>query len=307
LLIKYNITAMCCIFPAIGLYYLIRERHSVWRQLLACVAGFAALVLPFLIYFLIQGNFSAFIQEYFINTLQTIEKLNNSESPIIRIAKSFKLIILNKYILAILIFLLLSVILFAISIPKNKKVLYVIFFTFLFITQQNTHHFYYFAALNFMALFFPVAFFRIIRKRCCILVAIVCLVALTGYSLRVSNGSQCMIFNNNAKKSFEKVEKVIRCRGVEGIKICNIYRERGIGIKSESLPATKYWARQGGYTREMNEDLFGAVKLKKPDVVVMDTNEDSFTHLEFVENCGYRRIFDEEISTMGRVVVLSKY
>ena len=182
LLIKYNITAMCCIFPAIGMCYLIREHHSVWRPLLVCVAGFAALALPFLIDFLIQGNFSAFIQEYFINTMQTIEKLNNSESPIIRIAKSFKLIILNKYILAILIFLLLSVILFAISIPKNKMVLYVIFFTFLFITQQNTHHFYYFAALNFMALFFPVAFFRIIRKRYCILVAIVCF------------GSLCLLF-----------------------------------------------------------------------------------------------------------------
>lgn len=76
LMIKYNIGFILAT-PLLGLMLWMMVKPSKFKGTLtelvtAFVAGCFVAVVPFLIYFLVSGNLGAFINEYFINTLQTI-------------------------------------------------------------------------------------------------------------------------------------------------------------------------------------------------------------------------------------------
>ena len=78
LLIKYTITAMLGIVAIYMLYVIIRQRLNLFFSFLSLLSGFALVTLPFVIYMLLVGNFGAFIQEYFLNTLQTVQSSNSA-------------------------------------------------------------------------------------------------------------------------------------------------------------------------------------------------------------------------------------
>ncbi len=286
LLIKFNITAMCCVFPAIGLYYLVRKHHPVLLPLLYCVAGFAAIALPFLIYFIIQGNFGAFIQEYFVNTLQTIE--NKSRSPLF-LGLNNKVRLMISYSLTLAFIILISVFgALYLFVYKNTMFIFgLVFFVFTCIVSGASS--YYYSICSVFVLY-----------GCCILVnyltkigigklAIVGVIFLSYiyiiYANRTFLGCGC---NKNMEKQIDDVECLIS--RVDSPKILYLALERGFGIRSNILPSTKYWARQNGATKEMKESALKAISLS--DVVVIDGNSSDYIETrKYVLSKGFKHVY----------------
>ena len=72
-LIKWNIAVMQGSMIAVALWYYVRKnRQSVAPFLGWTAAGMCAVGLPFALYLLAMGSFPAFIEEYFVRTVQTI-------------------------------------------------------------------------------------------------------------------------------------------------------------------------------------------------------------------------------------------
>ena len=285
-LIKYNITAMCCIFPAIGLYYLLRERHPVWRPLLACAAGFAALALPFLIYFLIQGNFSAFIQEYFINTLQTIENKDKS-APIIRLKNDVVVLILNYRLTALVLLQIAFVFFFSWRCRKPMFIIAFSFFTVVCIASRGYYYYYYLCSL-FVVYGFCVISQLIANRKVgrILIVALVC----AYYAVMVYRESHHPWWgaNTEMKKQIDDVESIIS--EIKSPRILNLSVERGFGVSSNILPATRYWSRQVGGTREMHESARNAIN--NCDVVTTDNwISDSTEMRQYVLANGFRLVY----------------
>ena len=288
LLIKYNITAMCCIFPAIGLYYLLREHHPVWRPLLACAAGFAAIALPFLIYFLIQGNFSAFIQEYFINTLQTIG--NKDNSPILIRLKND--VIYSLLIPRIVTFVPLAF-LFVLFFSRKCKLFIVALSFFVIICIASRGYYYYYQLCPLFVIYGCCVISRRIanRKLCTTIIALVC----AYYAVMVYYESRHLWWGGNKEmeRHINEVERLIS--KIENPRILNLSVERGYGIKSNSLPATRYWAIQTGATREMFELNRGAIN--DCDVVTTDNwAPNSVENHQYVLANGFRLVYSFQTS-----------
>lgn len=286
LLIKYNITAMCCIFPAIGLYHLLRERGNVWRPLLACAAGFAALALPFLICFLIQGNFSAFIQEYFINTLQTIENKDKS-APIIRLKNDVMVLILNYRLTALV---LLQIAFVAFFSRKGRKPMFIIalsFFTIICIVSRGYYYYYYLCSLFVVCGFCDIS--QLIANRKVGRISIVALVCAY-YAVMVYRESHHPWWGGNKVMELQinEVENLIS--RIENPRVLNLAVERGYGIKSNILPATRYWSRQIGQTKEMLR--MSQMDINNSDVVTTDNwASDSVETRKYVLANGFRLVY----------------
>ena len=287
LLIKYNITAMCCIFPAIGLYYLLRECHPVWQPLLACAAGFAALTLPFLVYFLIQGNFSAFIQEYFINTLQTIENRNGKFEMLQFLdAYQYAFTSAGKRFYVYLLFL---IIVYICSVFTKKTIFFVIYLAYLLIAIHSKGSYYYYSsgvpALIILGVFLFL-YFKASKRICGMYfsVLIIIIIASAVYNFR----QPWSVINADMRKQISDVESLLRVK--QNIRVLNYSVERGFGITSNSLPATRYWARQTGATMEMMESARKAIN--DCDVVTTDNwASDSVETRKYVLANGFRLVY----------------
>lgn len=288
LLIKYNITAMCCIFPAIGLYYLLREHHPVWRPLLACAAGFAALALPFLIYFLIQGNFSAFIQEYFINTLQTI-KVRDGRSSLLSFSYGNLRGFFSNRILAIVLFCLG---LFCLGVSNCIKRAYcyvpsvLIVLSFIAINYSSNWVYYYKILMIYgiwMALYLLIKYHRFDR--------LYWIVGFLGTGALFWNSlyTPCSINDSVMAKEYDAMERCFA--GKKDIKVLYFGMENGFGITANSLPACKYWSRQNKATEEMIKNNEECAINHLCDYVFLDLNRE-YTHdcAKLLEQHNYKRI-----------------
>ena len=286
LLIKFNITAMCCLFPAIGLYYLVRKHHPVLRPLLYCVAGFAAITLPFLIYFLIQGNFDAFIQEYFVNTLQTIE--NKGRSPLF-VGLNNKVGLMISYSLTLAFIVLISVFgaKYLFVYKKTMFIFGLVFFVFTYIVSGASS--YYYSICSIFVLYECCALINYFTKigigKLTIVGGICLSYIFIIYANRAFLGCGC---NKNMEKQIEDVECLIS--RVDSPKILYLAQERGFGIRSNILPSTKYWARQNGATKEMKESALKAISIS--DVVVIDGNSSDYIETrQYVLSNGFKQVY----------------
>ena len=300
LLIKYNITAMCGIFPAIGLYYLLRERHNVWHPLLACVAGFAALALPFLIYFLIQGNLSAFIQEYFINTLQTIKNMNYHVPIIHKTWYSLCNMFGNRLLFIMMCIIFIGSMLFAYRVKRDKAIPALIFLFFLFVTIQNSHWNYYYSSVVLFVVFTIIMWVKIC-KYMWIAFALVFVGVL--WEVKCSYVSGCTILNEEEKNQISKLELIIH-ENFDNPRIISCRHERGIGIESSTLPGTKYWALQAGFTEQMWNDRIDAIKGRRCDMIVIEPNDDHlYENIKVLMSSGYKRLCIIRYSTLGNIQI----
>ena len=265
LLIKYNITAMCCIFPAIGLYHLLRERHPVWQPLLACAAGFAALALPFLVYFLIQGSFSAFIQEYFINTLQTIENKRESSGALNSMIEDFSMFFELKILFSTCMLMLLVIIITTFKMKPYKYLPLGLYLCFMMICI-NCHAYYYYYSLIMIVGIFPMTQVFLQFKWCSVRLCI--LATFIGIAFYVYRDllRPISICDKETIVQSNEIERIIS--EIKNPRVISLSTERGWGVTQHALPATKYWALQAGYTELMFKDAIE--NIGKSDFVFVD-------------------------------------
>lgn len=77
---------------------------------------------------------------------------------------------------------------------------------------------------------------------------------------------------------------------IENPRVLNLAVERGYGIKSNILPATRYWSRQIGQTKEMLR--MSQMDINNSDVVTTDNwASDSVETRKYVLANGFRLVY----------------
>lgn len=284
LLMKFNIAAMQAGFIICALVYLIKEKKSFWKPILWGIIGFCSIAVPFMGYFLIEGNFTPFIQEYFIKTIQTVDNagLNwapqnlllsqfNTNNPFLTYLLEWGDVIYTPEIGFVLVTIIIGGLLF-----RKKRTRYgwmpLIVSLWVFALTVRHHTYYYFNICSFLFIFVLIGLMDRIGERRVKIVMIASVLAslviipahLVAYSFKV------LIFNDNLnQRDFYRVSYVMS--QVEKPKIVNAYEyEEGFGILSESLPAGKYWVKQNGMTPEMMKEHEDLILSGKADFIIID-------------------------------------
>ena len=305
LLIKYNITAMCCIFPAIGLYYLLREHHPVWRPLLACAAGFAALALPFLIYFLIQGNFSAFIQEYFTNTLQSMSNRFPGVSPFkLMYFVAANLIIGNTHILIIVLLVFVG----SGIITKGEKygvMLIIIELVFLLMVFRSGYFQYYYSSLMGFSIFFNCVLISKLLKsnhyKYVLCGLTITSLAIISFETKTLTSLKYTSFDDEIKTVMYEIEEVLAKKGINPL-IISASRDAGHGIMSNALPACKYWSLQVGANKMMIDERMRCIKQKRCDFFIIDEYcKEQNQYIELMDKYDYSLVYSSKIGEIGQI------
>ncbi|MBQ8521801.1 MAG: hypothetical protein IJ456_10625 [Bacteroides sp.] len=259
-------------------YHLIRTKQFRLRHLMLLAVGVLTILLPFVVYFLCMGNFRAFIQEYFINTLATV---SYQENPILTYIGEWLHVILKPYATALLIIGGLGACLLVFKLHKYKYFPPVAFFFVFGLTIRHALYKYYYSICSTVLIFLFVYLLMLPIKMTRIRIAVItCWVF--GY-ISISNllspatyGIEDNIFwkNSEGRKHFYNIEAIMS--QVKNPRILNFGHEVGHGITCNSLPAGKYWASQNGATRQMRDEHDAIVIRKDADFIF-------FSNVEYLE------------------------
>lgn len=266
--IKYSITAFVAFFPAVAFYYMCKRREGVAKAIGGLLCGWLMIVVPFLVYFLLQGNLEDFIRDYFIITFKAVRNtylLFHVSTLAERIEFQITLF-LSIPMLVFFLGLIAANVLASVRLRHPLPVLQVAYFFvgLLFISLYR----YYFSIINVCALWGIVWLYHLsVTKRhpvaLPVSVGVMALVFLLAYYQVVLPHS---VFNQQTRSELDKIERVYQA--YHQPKVTCIMQECGFGIMVEALPATKNWARQNGLTPEMYHINVGGIA--HSDVVSVD-------------------------------------
>ena len=288
LLIKFNVAAMQIVFILCALYWLLREKKNLLKPFLHGLGGFVAVVLPFLVYFLFAGNFSAFIQEYFITTLQTVGEAPPNDTnillaqvvtdnPLIIFLLEWGDLIYCPELAALLLGLMLGGILFWRS-SQRYKWMPLLASVSIFVLAIRHHFMYYFNSCSFLLIFLVTGiillFEKPLPKRVVPATAVLAASVIILFHTLVFN-FKILFFNDNInQRDYYKIAHVMA--QVDTPKLINAYgHECGFGLPAGTLPAGKYWAKQNGFTDGMLEEHNELILSGKADFIVI--HERAFT------------------------------
>jgi len=259
LLIKWSIMLMMGGLAIVLLYSSLKKRMFV-NCLYGGVIGMWTMSLPFYVYFLVKGNFGAFISEYFCNTYSTVSKplgdmLTTYLYGWIYMKKPFALFFVG-------------LVLFCRKFKVSYWLLFV-YFIFLSIVVVSISAHYWSALCPFSVFSFILLVKYMERKK-----------SLSRYSvLAVSMLAicVCLFFNihpemtfvfqkNVGRQAYYDVSRLMAL--TQNPKVIGNDLETGTGILADALPACRYWARQRGATPIMDKERRMVLQARIPDYIV---------------------------------------
>lgn len=286
LLIKWSLAAMMLFLCVPLLVVAYRDRH-IKGSIAYGLMGMLAFAIPFLVYFFIEGNFSEFIKEYFINTYYTVKvpygmAVNRYLQETVGLF-SFKKICYILYIASALLFC---------KYYKNVWLWPFICSVFFVLAVTYNALSYYINAASVFAIFLVILFVKFLSskirfdKGAVISVAVFTVMCnaifVVGY-LKV-RGKNNLFFQKENRKEFYGAAYI-----VGQMKRPTIFYETlecGLDVPSGALPGCKYWSRQTGETKEMTREREWAVANAKPDFIVANSNDSK--QVSKMRNLGYR-------------------
>lgn len=295
LLIKFNIAAMQAILIICALFFS-QKTGPFWSRLLHCALGACAIVLPFLICFIIQGNLSAFITEYFLRTWETasisyVHQDANLFSRILLYLREWYCVLAEPEIGSWLLLLVLGGLLFSRQLTIFR---YLILVASLAVFALNIRHhiLYYFTISSPFLLFLLISCINgtsLKRKRVAVpaLLAAVA-ICVVSHVLLVNHGS-FLHRDSPEQEGYQRIADAIS--KTEHATIINAFNhETGVGTPGEALPAGKYWARQNGSTPEMDAEHLSLILSGKADFIYVREPSVALEHglsIEDIESAGY--------------------
>ena len=287
-MIKWSIAVMQASMIVIALWYLIWEKQE-YGLLKWALCGMAVVATPFVVWLVVVGAWSAFIDEYFVNTFQTVSSEEGFMSSLLtEIEEQWS----TPQSLALLLLTSVGGWLLSRQLPHYRFVpLAVSLFFFLVCTRHNMN--YYYAACYIFLLYLLIYMISLLRKpvRTWNLAMAAAVVLAWGVSENVRSHSYkrptTKWVANQGRDSFEHLS---RCIQGEKPRIMNLVAgEFGFGIQSEALPAGKYWSKQVGMTREMARGHQELLESGRADYVIAYSSE----------NCRQIGLTTEYIRTFG--------
>ncbi len=215
--------------------------------------GMAVLLVPFLVYFLCAGNLQAFIQEYFVNTLQITDRNLFSSFP------------RDKVVIS-LIFVLQVFFCRRFGVTYWFLLAFFPFYCFLLLRAVFLHYFD--TAMPFMI--FPLLF--VVSK----LSGIVAELPRYLYAvllIMVCCGAMSFNFRLTFFPTYDKHQQIRKAvmqymAKKNQPKIMFANGDYGEGLLACAIPATKYWAQQRGASQQMTMAREQAVRERKADFIV---------------------------------------
>lgn len=259
LLIKWSIAAMLSGTAFVILVLSIKRKD--WRGILGGLLGLCAVAVPFLVYFLWQGNFSAFVQEYFLNTYTTV-----SHKPLYMVALET---LSHKRKLCIFLVFLVG---FALFCRRYKQPwwLAVIPLPFTLLAATPGFAYYYSILMPFMALPCILAV-DMVSQRVSVgrkLFGMGCaLVVVVGMAYNFRPNYPLRLKQGKVSQAYHAMEE--RMARVKDPRVTIYPMDNGTGIVAHALPANKYWARQNGFTPAMQQEREEALRLRKADFIIV--------------------------------------
>ncbi len=297
LLIKYSFTVMLAPMMCYGLYWLLREKRKVLLPILSAVAGVLVVTVPFLIYFIAAGNLSAFVQEYFINTFQTVQTGGNPLTSYLQEWRILKL----RFIFVLFVLLVAGAVAMAATMRKYR--LYTIISTlFMFaiaVRHSGIYYVYYFTAPA-ICLFFLITFAVSklhVNWRPAALTGVTTLTMAVCVVLSIkSEPSYHTLFWQNGKTRTDFYNMAYLIGQVDHpkmIDLCNC----GLGVETlpEALPACKYWIMQHGATPQMNKAHRAGLESKAADFIYVKSlrwMKEEGMSLSELEALGYHQCYE---------------
>ena len=259
LLIKFSIFFMLGSIALVILFISLRNKtlHGLWGGLLGIVVP----AVPFLVYFIVQGNLEAFIFEYFINTTSTVNLAGQTFFSNLLEVKKIRLLLLLGTI-------------FFIYRYKNPGILFCLI-VFNLLLAVYVLRYYYNILLPF-GIFMLIAIMGFVEskirfsKRVVIPLALVCILCSTAKSIHYDKLSAGSVFekSNKYRQSYYDVSQLMAT--VKNPKVMFFWYDEGVGVLADALPACKYWTQQNAATPAMIEERRRAIQKRKPDFLVME-------------------------------------
>jgi hypothetical protein len=278
LLIKFNIAAILFVFFCYILYESHTRRYGIMRQLLFMLAGFALITIPFVICFLIEGNLSAFIYEYFIRTVLTTSNIPSASG--LRHVGLITEEIINPVVISLFLLTTIGTALMATELHRYRYFPIISCIFAFFIAAQNAAGPHYFSScspwLVFILLWLSIHFRHIAtiwRIPVSVSAILLCIAANTMMKDKIGNFfyqdndrnlstvSECV----NRKDFYDYVYVMSQVRNP---RVVYLDYMRGIGVTVHDLPACRYFCKQLGETAEMEDFRWKACMQRIPDFII---------------------------------------
>lgn len=264
LLIKWNF------FVLMGCMALIIISVSFSRKridaLLFGLLGIAILTLPFAVYFLLNGNLTAMVQEYVVNTFLITERKKNAWHTVF-----FNLLTdrSSLYQGTVLTGIVIGIFLFCRRFRISYWLLATYLPFFLFLLFKPTWY-YYFAIVMPFYVFFLIYIANICSgflHKCPkpLFVFIMATVCLGGIAYNVHR-ENLVFFPSPEQEWWDDIQWVMKKKEKPRI---IVEADCGYGLLNRALPACKYWALQFNASTDMFEERCQAIKARKADFVVV--------------------------------------
>lgn len=278
-LIKWSVTMMMSGLAFIVLYSSLKNKTL--SGIYGGIVGLIVVAVPFLLYFLLQGNFSAFIFEYFCNTYSTVEV---SLKDVLMTSFRFWL----KFNKLFIIFLF-GIILFC---RKYKISYWVLFgyFTFLLVAAivPSTYYLSILTPFGIFSLIYLLGILEgkfVFTKYNSIILSLACCVLGIIYNIHTE---KTFVFEKSKERaSYYEVSQLMS--QIQKPKVIYFIYDTGLGVLADNLPACKYWARQNGATSDMEKERKKTLALKEADFIVFSDFASQYPEvsLEQIKKYGY--------------------
>ena len=296
-LIKYSNTAMLLSLPIVGLIYLIKTRQNLLKPVLSLFGGLVCIFLPFLVYMLVTGSLDDFLNEYIINTLLTVRGSLGIKQDFMEMAYLFA----NPVRFTILTIGILGGLMFSQQVTNYKWVPLLCFLWFVFIGTKHTYltlFSCYFIPSALFFLFFNIVVADRLEKLLYNNVAGGALVLglmffVVGANLIKFVGAtplspDLFIYNRDNRKAYYDAAYLMSQIKNPTYINWDESQEMGIGLPANSLPGTKYWTLQAGYTSQMKISQKKAVASKTADFIIIPVNNKYNYHKALLLRFGYK-------------------
>ncbi len=286
LMIKYNSSAMIGIFLVFMLIKLYREKRRFWPVFWWAVGGAAAIVAPLVIYLLGRGAFLAFVDDYFIQTPQTVANL--------QAGKSYFMQMVNRHDFMWVIGMILAGCISSIFWLKEWKYFPAAVGAWFIALIMYFARGYYIIICGPLMVFVPLTFYFAVKNHrwtnllCA--AAMVTIFAFVGYTHR--NWYTKEYFGGKEmtprRQKAHAMDDYIASKAHKPLILYYGCSDKAYGMSSEALPACRYWSLQGGYTQQMGDDQQQCVESRVPDFIFVKT--DAKVRTERVVKNGYRKV-----------------
>lgn len=291
-LIKYTFTAMMMLLWLVAYVAVVRQRHSTWWQpLLWTALGALLVIMPFLIYFLVEGNLHAFVQSYFLNTIATVGNIAHGHVPP---SAPWEVRQLIGGRIVMLLLLAAATVPYIIMYKGAQRFLpSLLALGFWLLASVNYIHVHYMQICAPLLLFGTALIVR--RRPRWPLIATLSLLTVVGNGLYQWHHYRNYIGQESAERTvFDAYAAVVN--GHPGCRILFWHcLGNALGVGAEAVPACRDWFWQAGATPQMELAQDEAVYSRDADFVVVPNNP---RRLRALEERGYRRVHPEITSNL---------